>query len=57
MVLAYAPIEEDVSDRPPLYIKETPKKAPTIDNSECNYVLLWFIGGFVLMNLFDSLRK
>jgi hypothetical protein len=45
MVLAYAPIDEDVSDRPPLYIKETPKKAPVIDNTECNYICYGLLAG------------
>ena len=57
MGLAYAPIDEEPPDRrPPLYKKE-PIQKPIVDNTECNYIILWFLGGFIIMNLFDSLRK
>jgi hypothetical protein len=57
MGLAYAPIDDEPPDRrPPLYKKE-PIQKPIVDNTECNYIILWFLGGFILMNIMDSLRK
>ena len=60
MVLAYAPIEDERPHTrpPPVYKREIrPIHRPAIDNTECNYIVMAFVGGVFLMGLIDSLRS
>jgi hypothetical protein len=57
MGLAYCPIDQDWADpKPPVYIK-TPIQKPVVDNTECNYVVMFFVAGVFLIGITDSLRK
>jgi hypothetical protein len=59
MALSYAPFEDTWSSRPKQYVPlQLPKSGPVFsDNTECNYVVMAFIGGVILMGIMDSLRK
>jgi hypothetical protein len=58
MGLAYAPIDDWAAEKPPVYRRELPPiRKPVMDNTECNYILMAFIGGVFLMGLVDSFRK
>lgn len=55
MGLAYAPIDDDWS--PPVYKRDIPPiQKPVMDNTECNYIVMAFVGGIFLMGLVDSMR-
>lgn len=59
MALSYAPFEDTWSPRPKQYAVplQLPKGTVSSDNTECNYVVMAFIGGVILMGIMDSLRK
>jgi len=59
MVLSYAPFEDSWSPRPKAYVPpQLPKSVPmSSDNTECNYIVMAFVGGVILMGIMDSLRK
>jgi len=57
MGLAYCPIEQDDwAPRPPVY-KKTPIQKPVMDNTECNYIVMAFVGSIFFMGIVDSLRS
>ena len=59
MVISYAPFEDTWSPtRPKAYVPpQLPKGSPvSSDNTECNYIVMAFIGGVILMGIMDSLR-
>jgi hypothetical protein len=56
MALSYAPFGAEVAPRPPSYIP-TPPPVPTSDNTECNYVVMFFVAGVIVMGIMDSLRR
>jgi len=57
MALSYAPFEDTWSPRPKAYVPlQLPKGVVSSDNTECNYVAMFFIGGVILMGIMDSLR-
>jgi hypothetical protein len=55
MVLAYAPIDDEWSPKPPIYKSDLQK--PVMDNTECNYIVMFFVAGVFLMGFIDSIRK
>jgi len=58
MGLAYAPINDELSHRPPVYKREIPSiQNPVMDNTECNYIVMFFVAGVFLMGFVDSIRK
>jgi hypothetical protein len=59
MGLAYCPIDQDDwGPRPPVYKKDLPPiQKPVMDNTECNYIVMFFVAGVFLMGIVDSLRK
>lgn len=57
MGLAYAPIDDWSEDKPPVYKRDIPPiQKPVMDNTECNYIVMFFVAGVFLMNLMDSMR-
>jgi hypothetical protein len=58
-LLSYAPFEDTWSPRPKAYTvqPQIPVGPVSSDNTECNYVAMFFIGGVILMGIMDSLRK
>ena len=59
MGLAYAPFDDIWSPTPPVY-KPPPRprtSLPTSDNTECNYLVMFFVAGVIVMGIFDSMRK
>jgi len=58
MALSYAPFEDTWSPKPKAYVPlQLPKGLPaSSDNTECNYIVMAFIGGVILMGIMDSLR-
>ena len=64
MTVSYAPFEDRWAPTPPSYVPPEPAKPkpmtlalPTSDNTECNYIVMFFIGGVILMGIMDSLRR
>jgi hypothetical protein len=58
MGLAYAPIDDSWEDKPPVYRRDLPPvQKPVMDNTECNYIVMAFVGAIFLMGLVDSFRK
>ena len=59
MVISYAPFEDAWASRPKAYVPpQLPKSLPVpSDNTECNYIVMAFVGGVILMGIMDSLRK
>jgi hypothetical protein len=55
ITLSYAPFGGDPV--PPVYIPSLPNNMPTSDNTECNYIVMFFVAGVIVMGLMDSLRK
>ena len=58
-LISYAPFEDTWSPRPKQYVPlQLPVGNPvSSDNTECNYIAMFFIGGVILMGIMDSLRK
>jgi len=58
MALSYAPFEDTWSPKPKAYMvaPQLPKGTVSSDNTECNYIVMAFIGGVILMGIMDSLR-
>ena len=57
MVISYAPFEDTWSPRPKQYVPlQLPKGQVSSDNTECNYIVMAFVGGVILMGIMDSLR-
>jgi hypothetical protein len=58
MGLAYCPIDDDFADKPPVYKRDMPPiQTPVMDNTECNYIVMAFVGSIFLMGFVDSMRK
>ena len=57
VTLSYAPFGGGADPRPPLYVPSLPNNIPTSDNTECNYIVMFFVAGVIVMGLMDSLRK
>jgi hypothetical protein len=58
MGLAYAPIDDEWSPKPPVYKRDLPPiQKPVMDNTECNYIVMFFVAGVFIMGFIDSLRK
>ena len=61
MVLSYAPFDDKWAAKPPMYRPEPQvrgfPRAPTSDNTECNYIVLGFVASIILMGIMDSLRR
>lgn len=59
MVLAYAPFDDGPVPRPPSYIPSINQKVPdfTKDNTECNYLIIFFIAGVFLLGFTDAIKK
>ena len=58
MALSYAPFEDTWSPRPKQYVPLQLPKNGTVpsDNTECNYVVMFFVVGVIVMGIMDSLR-
>jgi hypothetical protein len=62
MGLAYAPFEDEKAPKPPALIHlpdGTPLakiSLPASDNTECNYVVMFFVIGVFLIAITDSMR-
>lgn len=60
MALSYAPFDDKWAAKPPMYRPEPQvrvPRAPTSDNTECNYIVLGFVASIILMGIMDSLRR
>jgi hypothetical protein len=63
MTISYAPFDDAWAATPPSYVPPEPKHnsiklaLPISDNTECNYIVMFFIGGVILMGIMDSLRR
>ena len=58
MAVAYAPFEDPVAPKPPSVVIQNFKgKIPVSDNTECNYIVMFFVAGVFLMGLMDSMRS
>ena len=61
MAVAYAPFGEDVplAPTPPKVVAQTFKGGalPVSDNTECNYIVMFFVVGVFLLGIADSMRK
>lgn len=61
MAISYAPIDDMWI--PPTYTPPDPQIAlqkmglPVSDNTECNYIVMFFIGSVILLGIMDSLRR
>lgn len=58
MAVAYAPFDEngDVPVRPPRVLNKE-KLMPVSDNTECNYIAMFFVAGVFVLGLADAMRK
>jgi len=56
--LSYAPFEDAWSPKPKPWVPppSIPKGFATSDDTECNYIIMAFVGGVILMGIMDSLR-
>ena len=62
MAISYAPFNDDSAPKPPVFMSPKPieaikKSVPASDDTECNYIVMAFVGGIILMGIMDSLRK
>lgn len=56
MAVAYAPFDEN--PRPPPTVPSIKKiQVPVSDNTECNYIVMFFVAGVFLLGLVDSMRS
>lgn len=51
----YAPFDDTFAPKPPVYDYAS-KQMPTSDNTECNYIVMFFIAGIIILGITDSLR-
>jgi hypothetical protein len=56
MGLAYAPIDDEWSPKPPVYKRDFPRRPIISDDTECNYIVMAFVGSIFLMGFVDSIR-
>lgn len=61
MAVAYAPFEDGDAPKPPSAVSVVTQnfkgKIPVSDNTECNYIVMFFVAGVFLMGIMDSMRK
>jgi hypothetical protein len=60
MALAYAPFEDPIAPKPPsaITVSQTFKgKVPVSDNTECNYIVMFFVAGVFLLGIADAMRS
>ncbi len=57
-MIGYCPIEEEpIAPRPDLKKVMVPQKKPTtVEDTECNYVVMFFIVGVLTLALMDTLE-
>ena len=58
MAVAFAPFDDSPgeSSRPPLIVNKGSNKIPVADNTECNYIVMFFVAGVFLLGIVDSMR-
>ena len=57
MAVAFAPFDDSgESLRPPLNVNKGSNKIPVSDNTECNYIVMFFVAGVFLLGLVDATR-
>jgi len=59
MAISYALLDDSSVPKPPIFMSkqtENLQKVPTSDDTECNYIVMAFVGGIILMGIIDSLR-
>jgi hypothetical protein len=56
MAVAFAPFDDSPgeSSRPPRVVVN--KGLPVSDNTECNYIVMFFVAGVFLLGIVDSMR-
>ena len=54
MAVAFAPFDDSPgeSSRPPKVVRQI----PVSDNTECNYIVMFFVAGVFLLGIVDSMR-
>ena len=60
MALAFAPFEDEVAPKPPLVngvVRVVNKGLPVSDNTECNYIVMFFVAGVFLLGIVDAVRN
>jgi hypothetical protein len=58
MAVAFAPFDDsDESLRPPLIVNKGSNKIPVSDNTECNYIVMFFVAGVFMLGIVDAMRK
>jgi hypothetical protein len=55
MAVAFAPFETEPKPPPGQVIKKIP--VPVSDNTECNYIVMFFVAGVFLLGIVDSMRS
>ena len=56
-MVSYAPFEYNQPILQPVY-RPNVVKVPTVsDDTECNFVVMAFVGGIIFMGIMDSLRR
>jgi hypothetical protein len=58
MAVAFAPFDEN--EKPPVrLLSKVPlnKGLPVSDNTECNYIAMFFVAGVFVLGLVDSMRS
>lgn len=58
MALSYAPFDDSAPGVPKAVPKELLRRGPLpeVDGTECNYLVMFFVGGVFLMALVDTMR-
>jgi hypothetical protein len=57
MAISYAPFDDPTPPPKPPPVLAPAISVPTSDDTECNYIVMAFVGGIILMGIMDSLRK
>lgn len=59
-MIAFAPIEEEIAPVPKPIVSKKPEKVTkeivVDENTECNYLVMFFIAGVVLLAAMDSVQ-
>jgi hypothetical protein len=57
MAVAFAPFDNSGElSKPPSVIPVINKGLPVSDNTECNYIVMFFVAGVFLLGIVDSMR-
>lgn len=56
MAVAFAPFEDEAAPKPPSIAPVLNKALPVSDNTECNYIVMFFVAGVFLLGIVDSMR-